>query len=86
MLFYLSSLICFVFIAIVSCFVAQAHLELQCFSASAPSIAIIGLCVSPIQTSRCLLWMLCASHVTQDLFILHSFAVLAPTLSTQIPN
>lgn len=43
--FILSSFICFVFIELLSCFVAQANLELHCFSASAPSIEIIGLCV-----------------------------------------
>lgn len=42
---FISSFICFVFIELVSCFEAQTSLALHCFSASAPSTEIIGLCV-----------------------------------------
>lgn len=42
---FISSFICFVFIELVSCFEAQGSLALHCFSASAPSTEIIGLCV-----------------------------------------
>lgn len=42
---FIPSFTCFVFIELVSCFETQASLALHCFSASAPSTEITGLCI-----------------------------------------